>query len=309
MLNPDTIVDLALEGNVLTYTKNDVNVTGTINLIGKPSAGANSEVFNDYANNVAQGAYSHAEGLGTQVYAEAAHAEGLGSVANGMSSHAEGIYTIAAGTNQHVQGIGNIQDTAGEYLHIVGNASRYLADETGEITGVSDEYRSNAHTLDHQGNAWYAGDVYVGSTAGKNKDAGSKKLATEEYVNNSLSSVTPDGLVAVQTSQPTDASYKLWVDEDEEQALAMPADAIKYKAFEIATSAWSGSGPYTYTMTANGITTNTAIINLTLDAASQTYQKAQLDWETGSNTIKLSTATKPTGTLKGYLIAVAVTVI
>lgn len=39
--------------------------------------------------------------------------------------------------------------------------------------------RSNAHTLDWSGNAWFAGDVYVGSTSGTNKDAGSKKLATE----------------------------------------------------------------------------------------------------------------------------------
>lgn len=48
----------------------------------------------------------------------------------------------------------------------------------------------------------------------------------------------------------------------------MRADAIKYKTFSIATSAWSGSGPYTYTMSASGITANSAIINLTLDAAS-----------------------------------------
>jgi hypothetical protein len=56
--------------------------------------------------------------------------------------------------------------------------------------------------------------------------------------------------------------------------MALPAsqtmrkDAIKYKTFSIATSAWSGSGPYTYQMTANGITADTAILNLTLDAAS-----------------------------------------
>lgn len=48
--------------------------------------------------------------------------------------------------------------------------------------GASDTERSNAHTLDWEGNAWYSGDVYVGSTSGTNKDEGSKKLATEEYV-------------------------------------------------------------------------------------------------------------------------------
>ena len=36
--------------------------------------------------------------------------------------------------------------------------------------------KSNAHTLDWSGNAWFAGDVYTGSTSGKNKDDGSVKL-------------------------------------------------------------------------------------------------------------------------------------
>jgi hypothetical protein len=49
--------------------------------------------------------------------------------------------------------------------------------------------RSNAHTLDWQGNAWYSGDVYVGSTSGTNRDEGSKKLATESYVDEKLALV------------------------------------------------------------------------------------------------------------------------
>lgn len=118
--------------------------------------------------------------------------------------------------------------------------------------------------------------------------------------------VSTVGLVHVGSAAPSTTDYVLWVDEDEDSGAAMPNDAIKYKTFSIATSAWSGSGPYTYSMTATGVTANTAIINLTLDAASQTYQKAQLDWETGANIITLSTATKPTGTLTGYLIAVQV---
>lgn len=54
--------------------------------------------------------------------------------------------------------------TYGTYAHIVGN-------------GTSSK-RSNAHTLDWDGNAWFAGDVYVGSTSGTNKDDGSVRLAT-----------------------------------------------------------------------------------------------------------------------------------
>lgn len=60
----------------------------------------------------------------------------------------------------------------------------YRAKRAGIIgNGTSDANRSNAHTVDWSGNAWYAGDIYVGSTSGSNKDEGSKKVATEEYVN------------------------------------------------------------------------------------------------------------------------------
>lgn len=70
----------------------------------------------------------------------------------------------------------------GTYLHIVGNGD-YVYDEELK-THV--EKRSNAHTLDWEGNAWFAGDVYVGSTSGTNRDEGSKKLATEDFVNEQI---------------------------------------------------------------------------------------------------------------------------
>lgn len=72
----------------------------------------------------------------------------------------------------------------GNYVFVVGN-------------GESSTARSNAHTLDWSGNAWFSGDVYVGSTSGTNKDEGSKKLATEDFVlqnssgNIVVSSTTP----------------------------------------------------------------------------------------------------------------------
>ena len=116
---------------------------------------------------------SHAEGHNTVASGYYSHAEGLNTAAPGYCSHAEGRNTTASGSNQHVQGKNNVRDTT--LAHIVGN-------------GSSDSNKSNAHTLDWQGNAWFAGDVYTGSTSGKNKDDGSKKLATEDMVNTSLSS-------------------------------------------------------------------------------------------------------------------------
>ena len=104
----------------------------------------------------ASGSYSHAEGHHTKAVGEASHAEGYHANANGKYSHAEGQLTIAAGTAQHVQGKWNIEDTSvttekpyGTYAHILGN-------------GTSDSNRKNAHTIDWNGNAWFAGDIKIG---------------------------------------------------------------------------------------------------------------------------------------------------
>ena len=114
-----------------------------------------------------------AEGIGTIASGIASHSEGDSTTASGDVSHAEGSYVIANHKSQHVQGEYNIADDStadaterGNYAHIVGN-------------GTSIDARSNAHTLDWSGNAWFAGDVYVGSTSGTNKDEGSKKLIKE----------------------------------------------------------------------------------------------------------------------------------
>lgn len=116
------------------------------------------------------GIASHAEGRNTTASGNHSHAEGYITTASGIASHAEGYVTTASADYQHVEGAYNIDDGAnGDKLHIVGNGTSLK--------------RSNAHTLDKSGNAWYAGDVYVGSTSGTNRDAGSKKLATEAYVN------------------------------------------------------------------------------------------------------------------------------
>lgn len=110
---------------------------------------------------VASGQTSHAEGNQTEASSPNSHAEGDNTTASGNSSHAEGHGTKAQGNNQHVQGKYNIADTTS--AHIMGNGTEYNA-------------RSNAHTIDWSGNAWFAGDIYTGSTSGTNKDDGSVKL-------------------------------------------------------------------------------------------------------------------------------------
>lgn len=137
------------------------------------------------AYTIATGGTSHAEGRSTEANGECAHSEGYSAQANGYISHAEGGWTIANGEFQHVQGSLNIADDTS--LHIVGN-------------GRQSGFESNAHTLAWDGTAWYAGDVYVGSTSGKNKDEGSKKLATEEFVLSSIEYATDDEILDMMAS-------------------------------------------------------------------------------------------------------------
>ncbi|MBP3411184.1 MAG: hypothetical protein J6M10_09340 [Clostridia bacterium] len=96
----------------------------------------------------ATGAYSRAVGNTTTASGGGAHAQGYMTVASGDSSHAEGNHTIASYDYQHVQGKYNVE---GNYAHIVGNGHYYT--ESKEMV------RSNAHTLDWDGNAWFAGSV------------------------------------------------------------------------------------------------------------------------------------------------------
>lgn len=143
--------------------KNGIAV-GSVRTVGSREE-SDSYKLGEYAfaegeNTKAPGLASHAEGGGTTASGDYSHAEGASEEAFGYASHAEGRGTKASDDSQHVQGKYNISDTTS--AHIVGNGAF--------------QNNSNAHTLDWQGNAWFAGDVYTGSTSGKNKDDGSVKL-------------------------------------------------------------------------------------------------------------------------------------
>ena len=119
----------------------------------------------------ALGSKSHAEGFNTTASGQSSHAEGVSTSASGDYSHVEGCGTIALGDYQHVQGKYNIKDTKGKYAHIVGN-------------GSDADTCSNAHTLDWDGNAWYAGKLSQEGTPTDSKD-----LVTKKYVDDKTSSL------------------------------------------------------------------------------------------------------------------------
>jgi hypothetical protein len=93
-------------------------------------------------------------------------------------THVEGYGTIATAEAQHVQGKYNIENS--NYAHIVGNGSR--EDEYDNEGKLVEQHRSNAHTLDWDGNAWFAGNVTVG--------ANRTELATKEWVTTEINNKT-----------------------------------------------------------------------------------------------------------------------
>lgn len=130
--------------------------------VGQFGLGENAEVFNGIDPANASGDYSHAEGYYTTASGYGSHAEGCETEADGDYSHTEGYETVAVGESSHVQGAYNIIDSGGRYAHIVGN---------GEWDIYANEpIRSNAHTLDWNGNAWFQGDVFVGGTSQDDAD-------------------------------------------------------------------------------------------------------------------------------------------
>lgn len=124
------------------------------------ASGASSHAEGDYTiasgesshaegnGTTASGSQSHAEGGGTTASGSHSHTEGYRSEASGAQSHAEGFSTIASGVNQHAFGKYNIEDSLNEYVEIVGN-------------GNNASSRSNARTLDWEGNEFLAGDLTI----------------------------------------------------------------------------------------------------------------------------------------------------
>jgi hypothetical protein len=118
----------------------------------------------------ATGIYAHAEGNGSLASGAYSHSEGHGAESRGVFSHAEGKETIAASDYQHVEGKHNIADSNSLYAHILGNGTGYSS-------------RSNAYTIDWDGNGWYAGTVKIGGTS----YADAAEVATKTYVDSAIS--------------------------------------------------------------------------------------------------------------------------
>ena len=128
---------------------------------------------------IASGEYSHAEGSSSTASGNSSHAEGTNTMASGDESHAEGIGTIAASEAQHVQGKYNVEDASGQYADIIGG-------------GSSSSDRKNIHTVDWDGNGWYAGKVSAGTPESPATPTAANDLTTKAYVDGLIPSTLPN---------------------------------------------------------------------------------------------------------------------
>ena len=113
---------------------------------------------------IASGWSAHSEGVGSAASGSFSHAEGGHSKASGTCSHAEGDDTEASGAYSHAQNRGtkaasNYQTAIGKYN--VADSSNTYALIVGNGTGTGS--RSNAMTLDWNGNETLAGGLTLGS--------------------------------------------------------------------------------------------------------------------------------------------------
>ena len=106
-------------------------------------------------SSVASGMLAYAEGNSCEASGANSRAQNKHTIAIGENSTAIGLYTEANGIDQVVLGRQNIVDTENKYAVIIGNGDR---DSNG------DEYKSNAATIDWEGNGWFANGITVGAS-------------------------------------------------------------------------------------------------------------------------------------------------
>ena len=92
-------------------------------------------------------------------------------------------------------------DLEGRYIHIVGN-------------GYSESSRKNIHTIDLDGDAWFAGNVYVGgsSQSGGTALASTMSLTTAEYETMSTNNELQESTLYMLTDDTSEEDLHATVD-------------------------------------------------------------------------------------------------
>lgn len=143
--------------------------------------------------------------------AENAFAYGDNAKASAPASSAFGIGTEASTEGAHVIGKYNLIDNESKYLHIIGNGTNTI--------------RSNAHTVDKEGNGWFAGNV-IGTIGSKQISLSElKQLCTDlnNYIVKVEESFTTEVLKGIGLDCKEEngiISFKISIKEDQEENIS-----------------------------------------------------------------------------------------
>lgn len=135
---------------------NNIVSGGQAHAEGNGNIASGGQSHTEGYGNEATKSSTHAEGYKTKATGSQAHSEGWRTVASGGVAHAQNSFTVAAGDSQTAMGRANVEDTTS--VLIVGNGS-YTKNEDDTYT----VNRSNALTLDWEGNLIVSGEVQDGN--------------------------------------------------------------------------------------------------------------------------------------------------
>ena len=139
----------------------------------------------------ARGEYAHAEGLQTKAFGNQSHAEGQNTITSGVASHAEGSGSEARGDCSHASGLRTVANKAfqtaiGTYNIIDTYSQAYGADQ-GQYAfiignGGSGGVRSNAFTVNWKGTA--SSYLTANSNFDWDTDTADHNPSSNQYYNN-----------------------------------------------------------------------------------------------------------------------------
>lgn len=196
------------------------NQTITVASTLSSTSAITNKAYYFFFSSIAEGDISHAENFLTMAKGTASHSEGFKTIAKGQASHTQGMGTIASKNAQSVLGTYNIEDNSATTVHPLGDVKlgqyAVIVGNGYEDTTNKEIIRSNAHTLDWQGNGWYAGKLTVGSAPTASMD-----VATKQYVDSAISNYALKSEIPTVTNDFTN-DYKNKVDslwEDYQDAI------------------------------------------------------------------------------------------
>lgn len=260
---------VALSADVTIYHKIDENYLPHV--IGRPGERVGSEIFNDYNNNFAGGAYAHAEGYSTWASGYASHAEGELTKATFENAHAEGNETTASGSNSHAEGN---KTTASNYnAHAEGNAT-VASGHSSHAEGIRTESSGQgSHAEGHDTKA----SAYSAHAEGYGTEAAAKSQhVSGEYniVDKSSGAATRGKYIHIvgngnsanarSNAYTLDWSGNAWFAGDIRVGGTSYGDAIslipKRTSITLSAASWTGSSnPWSQVVTVNGVTANSKV--------------------------------------------------